>query len=213
MMGDYANQAAMQQYGMNADAANRRTQNEQYRLSNMNDQRDKSVNEQLIMGRENRERNREWVDQQNAQRQQAIDEAARFRAQGLNEVTAWMQGQQVQAPQFQQYNQAGVAQTPQLLQAAGMQGQQNAANASAQNAGWNNLMGGIGSMAGAGMMMSDRRLKKNIKRIGTKQGHAWYSFDYIWGVPSEGVMADEIPAQFRVRMGDHDMVNYGELFA
>lgn len=41
---------------------------------------------------------------------------------------------------------------------------------------------------------SDRRLKRNISRIGTTPGgQAWYKFDYVWGEHAQGVMADESP--------------------
>jgi len=44
------------------------------------------------------------------------------------------------------------------------------------------------------MALSDRRVKKNIKRIGKlKNGIGAYEFDYIWGGPRcIGVMADEV---------------------
>lgn len=45
-------------------------------------------------------------------------------------------------------------------------------------------------------IFSDRRLKRNIERIGTKNGYPWYSFEYIWGEKAEGYMADELPKEF-----------------
>ena len=91
-----------------------------------------------------------------------------------------------------------------------MQGQQAAANASASNAAFGNMMGGASTL---GMMLSDRRLKRNIRQIGTKRGYPIYAFDYLWGVAGIGVMADEVPAEYTVQQGDYKMVNYGELFA
>jgi len=46
----------------------------------------------------------------------------------------------------------------------------------------------------AGKSLSDRRLKKNIKRIGThKSGVGIYEYDYIWGGGKQiGVMAQEV---------------------
>ena len=52
--------------------------------------------------------------------------------------------------------------------------------------------GGLGSIYALSMLMSDRRLKGNVKFIGTHKGYNIYSFDYIWGMPGVGVMADEV---------------------
>ena len=44
---------------------------------------------------------------------------------------------------------------------------------------------GAGSMLGSAMLMapgSDRRMKKNIRKIGQVNGHNWYSFEYLNGV-------------------------------
>jgi hypothetical protein len=68
------------------------------------------------------------------------------------------------------------------------------------------------------LMASDRRLKTNIKQLGTHPlGIGWYSFDYIWGESSEGVMADEVravrpSAVHRLPCG-YDAVNYAALGA
>lgn len=49
----------------------------------------------------------------------------------------------------------------------------------------------------AGNAISDRRLKTDIQQIGTTPaGYPWYKFNYVWGEPSEGVMADEVPAEW-----------------
>lgn len=63
--------------------------------------------------------------------------------------------------------------------------------------------------------MSDRRLKTNIRKIGNlPNGLNVYSYNYTWGEPSVGVMADEVKevmphAVFNV--GGYDAVNYGEI--
>jgi hypothetical protein len=67
--------------------------------------------------------------------------------------------------------------------------------------------------AGAGALTafigSDRRLKTNIRRIGTTPGgFKWYSFDYIWGEASEGVMSDEVPSDMVTQIGGFDFVDY-----
>lgn len=70
--------------------------------------------------------------------------------------------------------------------------------ASAIPTGGLSLLGGAGTAMGAASgMFSDRRLKTNIKQVGTlSDGLGVYSYDYIWGEPSVGVMADEV-AQLR----------------
>ena len=88
----------------------------------------------------------------------------------------------------------------------------NASNDQAQESSmWNTgaLLGAAAIMAPAA---SDRRLKTNIKRIGTAKGYPWYSFDYIWGESSEGVMSDEInqDAVF-VSPSGYDVVDYARI--
>ena len=64
---------------------------------------------------------------------------------------------------------------------------------------------------GGGGFPSDRRLKRNIRRIGTRNGYAWYTFDFIWGEASEGVMSDEVPAEFVSQIQGFDVVDYGRI--
>ena len=66
--------------------------------------------------------------------------------------------------------------------------------ASALPTGGLTLLGGAGSAMGAASgMFSDSRLKTNIKQVGTlSDGLGVYSYDYIWGEPAVGVMADEV---------------------
>ena len=87
---------------------------------------------------------------------------------------------------------------PQISQGMGQIGQTQALGitgaAQAQQQGINNMMQ-LGAMA----MYSDRRLKKDIKKIGEINGHNWYSFS--WNSVAEklglsgntyGCMADEV---------------------
>lgn len=63
--------------------------------------------------------------------------------------------------------------------------------------------------AASGAAPSDRRLKRNIRRIGTVKGLPWYSFEYVWGEQSEGFMSDEVPEEFVIKMDNgYDAVNY-----
>lgn len=79
------------------------------------------------------------------------------------------------------------------------------------------MWGALGQVAGAGISAtwSDRRLKKNIKRIGTHaSGLAVYEFDYLWGEHAYGFMADEVmkvkPEAVMVADNGFMMVDYGQ---
>lgn len=67
--------------------------------------------------------------------------------QPLNQISALMSGSQIQAPQFQQYAGANVQAAP-IFQGAQAQDQAAQARYAQQMAGYNGLMGGIGSLGG-----------------------------------------------------------------
>ncbi len=62
-----------------------------------------------------------------------------------------------------------------------------------------------------GGLMCDRKLKKNVKKIGeTDSGLNVYSFDYIWGAQGVGPMADEVKEVFPeavFKVGEYDAVD------
>jgi hypothetical protein len=105
-----------------------------------------------------------------------------------------------------------------MLGAATAQGQYDQsvynAKAAAQAQMTSSLIGAGGALGGAGIMAaSDRRLKKNIKRIGTHVlGIGLYTWDYLWGEPFAGVMADEVeqvmPEAIVMHPSGFKMVNY-----
>lgn len=71
----------------------------------------------------------------------------------------------------------------------------------------------LGNIASTGALaVSDRRLKTNIKLIGSyKNGLNKYSWDYIWGEPGIGVMADEVEKlipEAVVELNGYKAVNY-----
>lgn len=82
------------------------------------------------------------------------------------------------------------------------------------DAAFGQAVGQIAGLAGTAMMMSDVRLKRNIKKIGQhSNGLGLYEFDYKWGGPRQvGVMADEVeqlfPDAVAVSPGGYKMVNY-----
>jgi hypothetical protein len=147
---------------------------------------------------------------ENQLRQQQIKEAMTQRGFSLNEINAIISGQQVSNPSFESFSQATKSETPQYNQAAVNQGNADQAAAEASNAG----MQALGGAAMSGMMLSDRRLKTNIRQIGKWLGYPFYLFKYVWGEWAVGVMSDEVPDEYVTQheMG-YDMVNYARLEA
>lgn len=109
--------------------------------------------------------------------------------QPMNTMNALRTGAQVQNPQFQ--NTPGAN----YLGAAQAQGNYDQGIYNAQMAQQNAITSGLFGLGGAGMMaaaVSDRRLKSNIKRIGTHNlGIGIYEYD-IFDRHERGVMADEV---------------------
>jgi hypothetical protein len=106
-----------------------------------------------------------------------------------------------------------------FLGAAQAENQFNMGQYNAQMASNAQLRGAVIGAAGAvggGALASDRRLKKNIKRIGTHVlGIGLYTWDYLWGQPFSGVMADEVeqvmPEAIVMHPSGFKMVNYSML--
>lgn len=156
-----------------------------------------------------------YANQMNVLRQQAIAEQAQRRGMSLNEMNALLTGQQVSMPQMPTFNQAGISQTPQLMQAA--QNQYSAAMDAfnAQQQQQSNMMGGLTSLASTAMMFSDRRLKRRIKRIGDHPiGVGIYEYE-MFGYKQTGVIAQEVQAVRPDLVARHPSgyltVNYGGL--
>jgi len=138
-------------------------------------------------------------------RQQQLTEAMQLRGFELNEINALLSGQQVGMPQMPSFAQAGVAQPADIIGSGVAQ-----ANADAAADPTNALINAAGTVAAA--KVSDRRLKYNIKRIGTNKGYPWYSYNLKYdGSAHEGVMADEIPEKYTIDFGGLKAVNYGAL--
>ena len=140
-------------------------------------------------------------------RQQQMAEMMQQRGFNLNEINALLSGQQVGMPSMPSFNQQGAYNPASGMTAAAQQASMENANNP-----WNAVAGLAGSaLGGWSTTWSDRRLKKNIQRVGTVKGYPWYKYDYIWGEPSQGVMADEIPEEYTVDVGGFKAVNYGAL--
>lgn len=149
-------------------------------------------------------------------RQQQISEAQTLQQNPLNMLNAVRTGSQMQSSQQPQVNTSAPGQMstvagPDLLGAATAQGQYAQGVYNADQAAQGGLMGGLGSLAGAGLsayaknpaaiggLFSDPRMKENVIKVGKlDNGLNLYKFDYkeefkdLAGHGSfVGVMADE----------------------
>lgn len=112
-------------------------------------------------------------------------------------------------------------QVPNYVQAAGLSGQDALARSQLGIGQMNSLLGGLfglGGALGAASILapaaSDRRVKRDIRRVGSWRGLPLYAFKYLWSDENTlGVMADEVelvsPAAV-TRVGGIAMVNYAE---
>jgi hypothetical protein len=167
--------------------------------------------------------NQQFAAFQNQLRQQAIAEQMQRRGMSLNEMNALLSGQQVNMPQMPSFVSAQRSETPNILGATQM-GYDAALGAyNAQQAAGANTMGGLFSLGSAALsnpaasafMFSDRRLKRNIKRVGTHAtGVGIYEYTML-GYPQVGVMAQELqavrPDLVKRHQNGYLMVNYGGL--
>jgi len=80
----------------------------------------------------------------NTARQQQISEEMQRRGWSLNEINALLHGQQISQPNMPNFMGANRAETPQFLQAAGMQFDSEMGAFGAEQAMLNNLMSGAG---------------------------------------------------------------------
>lgn len=159
--------------------------------------------------------NQSYVDAQNRLRQQAIAEEMQRRGMSLNEMNALLTGQQVNMPQMPSFQAAGRAETPQILQATQMGYDAQLGAANAQNAAFGNLLGAGAQLGSAAFMFSDRRLKSNIKRVGTHAiGVGIYDYTMM-GMSQRGVIAQEVqqvrPDLVKRHANGFLMVDYGGL--
>jgi len=218
MMGQagLANQAGAQLFGQDISAANLRNQalNQAQnldinRLQTMNQASNQQFNQNLA-----------YAQMMNQLRQQAIAEQAQRRGMSLNEMNALLTGQQVGMPQMPRFVSSGVAETPQLLDAADMNYQAQLSAANARNAAIGNTIGGLASLGSAAIgnpafAFSDIRLKTNIQRVGTHAtGVGIYDYDMA-GYRQRGVIAQELQKVRPDLVGQHASgyltVNYGAL--
>jgi len=152
-------------------------------------------------------------------RGQAIQEGLTERNQPINEITALMSGSQVSQPNFTNTPQPGVAPTDYIGAVGQSLNQQNVGyNAQLQNQ--QNMMSGLfglGKTALGGWMMSSRKAKTDIEKVGKlDNGLNLYKFRYKpefgGGLMQLGLMADEVkkvaPDATAEVMPGIDAVNY-----
>lgn len=160
---------------------------------------------------------------QNQLRQQAIAEEAQRRGMSLNEMNALLSGQQVAMPQMPSFTPAQRSETPNILGATQMGYDAQLGAYNAQQAQQANMMGGLFQLGSAAMMspaasafmFSDRRLKSNIRRVGTHPlGVGIYDYTML-GMKQRGVIAQEVqavrPDLVERHASGYLMVNYGGL--
>jgi len=187
------------------------SRNDQAQLANFN----------ARLGAQNQQFNQGLAGAQlgNTARQQAINEAAYQQNLPVNQLSAILGLGQVGAPQGVQYSPVQVNGTD-VLGAYGLQASQQNANYQQQLGQQNALIGGLAQLGGAAIKagtFSDRRLKRDIHRLGTRSdGLGVYLYRYLWSpVQYVGVMAQEVlkvkPSAVVIMPNGYYGVNYGEL--
>ena len=133
----------------------------------------------------------------NAGREAYIQEEAYKRNLPLNEIAALLGTGGVNMPEFNSVPQVGVAAPD--YQGVVMNNYNNAmrqyeSQMAARSQGLGSIFGAAGSLGGAAILASDRRLKTAIRRIGTlANGIATYAFKYIGDSMHQfGVMAQDV---------------------
>lgn len=184
----FGNTARQTQLGAQQQAYNQSLQSGQYDLA----RQQQAFGQQQQVGAQDFNQQLAAAQFQNQTRQNQIAEAMQQRGFSLNEINALMSGQQVGMPQFSGYSQAGQAQAPDLLNAASMGYQSDLNRSNAQNANNAQTIGALSSIAM--MMFSDRRVKADIRRIGThRRGFGIYAYRYIGERGRRvGVIAQEV---------------------
>lgn len=151
-------------------------------------------------------------------RGQAVSEALAERNQPINEIIGLSSGTQVQQPGFASTPQTGVAGTDVAgITQAGYNNSVNQYNQQQQQLG--GLFGTVGNVASAALpfILSDRRAKKNVEKVGKlPDGTGVYDYEYKGGGPRQrGFMAQDVRKHNPGAVARHPkgllMVNYGKV--
>lgn len=209
--GQFGNQAQQQNFNQNLGAA--QFQNQALGQASALDLANMGAQNQAIAQQYGL--NQQYANAQNQLRQQAIAEQAQRRGMSLNEMNALLSGQQVTMPQMPSFVAAQQSQTPNILGATQSAYDAQLGATNAQNAAFGNLLGAGAQLGSAAFMFSDRRLKSNIKRVGTHAiGVGIYDYTMM-GMPQRGVIAQEVqavrPDLVKRHASGYLMVNYGGL--
>jgi len=124
----------------------------------------------------------------NSGRQQGIEEQMLQRSQPINEIAALLQGTQIAGPQFTNTPQPGVN----GVDYTGLVNQQYQAEQANSQGMMSGLFGVGSSLLGGLFGLSDRRLKSDIRRVGTLDNGLPVYVYVIGGQTQMGVMADEV---------------------
>jgi hypothetical protein len=194
--GAFANSAANQMMQQQLGIGQQQFQEQNSNATLEDQRRAQQGQEQATFGQNNYANSMASANYQNQLRQQQIGEAQTQRAQPLNELNSALNGQQISQPGMPNFTSAQGSSSPNYLGAATQQGQGALNTYNAQQANNNSMYSALGSLA---MSFSDRRLKKDIEKLGgphPKHGLQFYAFRYIWEASDSqlhtGVMADEV---------------------
>jgi hypothetical protein len=146
-------------------------------------------------------KNKSVFDAATNQRDKWLQEQYAKRAQPISEISALQSGSQLQVPNFAAGGSSQIANTD-VAGIINANFGQNLDIYKQQNANVNNIIGGLFGLAGAGVKASDRRVKKNIHRLGSvfaAKRHdepkklPIYSYEYKGSdVPQVGPMAQDV---------------------
>lgn len=125
---------------------------------------------------------------------QEIAQKSAARSQPINEIAALLGGGQIATPNFSISQPGGMPNTDVAGLINDAYGQEYNAYAQQMNQ-WNNVMGGLFGLGSA--IISDRRLKKDVVRVGERFGLPVYEYRYVWGGPlRKGYMAQDVLSIF-----------------
>jgi hypothetical protein len=141
---------------------------------------------------------------ESSDRTRQLEEEMTKRGFSLNEINALISGQQTAMPGVSEFKSAGRADGVDYTGAANSEYGASADSASIDNKAFENALYGGASLA----MMCDRRLKRNVTRIGMIGQYPLYLFQYVWGKWAVGPMADEVNQDAVTRLpSGYDMVD------
>ena len=133
--------------------------------------------------------------QQDAMRQAEIDAA----------MNQYYEGQTQEADALDRYSK--------MLLGYGGQGGESKSTSTSNPGAMGTIGSGLQAASLMALMFSDRRLKRDIQKIGTTPGgHNLYSYSYNWSdTVNIGVMSDEVPHAVAGQVNGYDIVDYARV--